>query len=329
MKSMKVFVTHTLFGDYLKKMGEDYEVEVWPGRDIAKHDLLAKVKGVDAIISLLTEKIDTEVMEAAGDNLKVIANYAVGYDNVDIEEATKRGIVVTNTPGILTEAVGEHAVAMMLALTRRIVEGDRFVRLGKYKGWEPDLLVGSGVRGKTMGIVGLGRIGRWTGRIACALGMKVVYNSHTRDDEFEEEHGAVYHTLDKLLEMADVVSLNVPLTEQTKNLISEKELAIMKKSAILINTARGGIVDETALIEALRTGVIAGAGLDVFENELKPNEALYKLPNVILTPHIASATIEARMMMAKIAVESATAVLKGRIPESIVNKEVWEKRRKI
>lgn len=328
MKSMKVFVTHGLFGDYVARLGEHFEVVVWPKRDISKTDLIHEVAGVDGILPLLTEKIDREVMEAAGENLKVIANYAVGYDNIDVVEATKRGIVVTNTPGILTEAVGEHAIALMLSLTRRIVEGDRFVRAGKYKGWEPDLLVGSGVRGKVLGIIGLGRIGRWTGRIACALGMKVVYNSRTRDEEFEEEHNATYHTIEKLLEMADVVSLNVPLTEQTKGMIGERELAAMKKSALLINTARGAVVNEKALIEALRRGEIAGAGLDVFDDESHPNEDLYKLPNVVLTPHIASATIEARMMMTKIATESLEAVLKGRMPDQIVNKEVWEKRRK-
>lgn len=315
----KVFVTHKLPGKEIERLGNDFEVEVWPGKDISREDLLKKVEGVSGIISLLTEKIDKEVMEAAGENLKVIANYAVGFDNIDCEEASKRGIVVTNTPGVLTESVAEHVMALMFAVMKRVVEGDRFVREGKFAGWEPDLLVGTGVREKTLGVVGLGRIGRWTVKLAKGLGMRVIYNSRTRDEEYEEMEGVIYHSLEQLLEMADVVSLSVPLVEGTRGMIGKKELKMMKRSAILINTARGPVVKEEDLIEALENGVIAGAGLDVYWDETKIPVRLIRLPNVVLTPHIASATVEARLSMAKLAVESVRAVLSGRKPETMVN----------
>lgn len=317
----KIFVTHKLPGGRLEKLKKDFKVEVWPGKDIGRKDLLNKVKGVDGIISLLTEKIDKEVMEAAGENLKVISNYAVGYDNIDCEEAEKRGIVVTNTPGVLTESVAEHVVALMFAVLKRVVEGDKFIREGKFSGWEPDLLVGTGVRNKTLGVVGLGRIGRWTVKLCKGLGMKVIYNSRTRDEEFEEMEGVTYHLLEQLLEMADVVSLSVPLCKETEGMIGKKELELMKRSAVLINTARGPVVKENDLIEALEKGVIAGAGLDVFWDETKIPKDLARLPNVVLTPHIASATVEARVMMVKIAVDSVRAVLSGRTPETVVNKK--------
>ncbi|MBU1070939.1 D-glycerate dehydrogenase, partial [Patescibacteria group bacterium] len=255
----KVFLTHKLPGGEIEKLRKDFDVEVWPGIDIGRKDLLSKVKGVSGIISLLTEKIDKEVMGVAGDNLKVIANYAVGYDNVDCEEADKRGIVVTNTPGVLTESVAEHVIALMFALLKRVVEGDKFIRGGKFAGWEPDLLVGTGVREKVMGVVGLGRIGRWTVKLAKGLGMKVIYNSRTRDEEYEEMEGVVYHSLEQLLEMSDVVSLSVPLCKETEGMIGKKELKLMKRSAILINTARGPVINENDLIEALEAGRIAGA----------------------------------------------------------------------
>ena len=312
-------MTHTLPGGEIEKLKKDFEVEVWPDKDISRKDLLTKVKGVSGIISLLTEKIDKEVMEAAGENLKVISNYAVGYDNIDCEEANKRGITVTNTPGVLTESVAEHVMALMFAIMKRVVEGDKFIREGKFDGWEPDLLVGTGVRGKTLGVVGLGRIGRWTVKLAKGLGIKVVYNSRTRDEEFEEMEGVVYHSLEQLLEMVDVVSLSVPFCKETEGMIGKKELGLMKRSAVLINTARGPVVVKKDLIKALKTGDIAGAGLDVFWDETKISQKLIKLSNVVLTPHIASATVEARLAMAEMAVSSVRAVLNGRMPETVVN----------
>ena len=324
MDKKKIFVTHVFLDKYLKELKEKYEVVVWQKKDISREDLLRGVKGAAGIISLLTEKIDVEVMEAAGPSLKVVSNYAVGFDNIDVAEATKRGICVTNTPGVLTEAVAEEVIALILALFRRIVEGDRFIRAGKYKGWEPDLLLGTGLKDKIMGIVGLGRIGRWTARMAGALGMKVIYFNRHRDEEFEEEYSVVYHTLDQLLELADVVSLSVPLTEETRHMIGERELKLMKPTALLINTARGAVVDEKALIIALKERWIAGAGLDVFEDESKiPNE-FYDLPNTVLTPHTASATVEARLAMARIVTDNMNDTLEGRQPKCLINIDVWK-----
>lgn len=321
---MKVFVTHVFLDKFLKELKEKYEVKVWPEKDISRENLLKEVKGVSGIISLLTEKIDAEVMDAAGPQLKVISNYGVGFDNIDIEEATKRGICATNTPGVLTESVAEEVIALTMTLLRRVVEGDRFVRAGKYKGWEPDLLLGTGLKDKVLGIVGLGRIGRWTARMASALGMKVIYFNRHRDEEFEEEYDVVFHSLDQLLEMADVVSLSVPLTPETRHMIGEKELRIMKPSAILINTARGPVVDQEVLIKALEEKWIAGAGLDVYEDESKIPEELRRLPNTVLTPHIASATTEARVAMARIVIDNMVDGLEGRQPTCLINTDVWK-----
>lgn len=318
-------MTHRLPGKFTERLAEDYEVEVWPEKDISREKLLERVRGVSGIISLLTEKIDGEVMDAAGKQLKVVSNYAVGFDNIDVEAATSRGVCITNTPGVLTESVAEHVIGLMICLLKRIVEGDRFVRSGKYHGWEPELLVGTGVREKVMGIVGLGRIGRWTARMASALGMKVIYFNRHRDEEFEEEYGVAYHTLDQLLDQSDVVSLSVPLTDETRHMIDEEQLKRMKKTAILINTARGPVVNEQALIRALSEKWIAGVGLDVYENEESVPEVLRTLPNTVLTPHTASATIEARMAMARLVVENMMDAMAGRQPSCLVNVDVWGK----
>jgi len=324
MEKKKIFVTNVFLDKFLKELKEKYDVVVWSAKDISREELLKGVKGASGIISLVSEKIDVEVMEAAGPQLKVISNYGVGFDNIDIPEATKRGICVTNTPGVLTESVAEEVIALTMTLLRRIVEGDRFVRAGKYKGWEPDLLLGTGLKDRVMGIVGLGRIGRWTARMASALGMKIIYFNRHRDEEFEEEYDVAYHSLDQLLEEADVVSLSVPLTPETEHMIGEKELRLMKPSAILINTSRGPVVDQKVLIKALEEKWIAGAGLDVFEDESKIPEELRRLPNTVLTPHIASATVEARIAMARIVVENMNDSLEGRQPTCLVNLDVWK-----
>lgn len=318
----KIFVTHILPGKGLEELKKKYEVEVWPERDIGREDLLKKVKGVVGIVSLLTEKMDKEVMEIAGDSLRVIANYAVGFDNIDVEEASKRGIIVTNTPGVLTESVAEHVIALMMAVSKRVVEGDCFVREGKFKGWEPDLLIGTGIMDKTMGVVGLGRIGRWVARLALGLGMEVIYHSRSRNEEFELANEVEYRSLRELLKESDVVSLNVPLSEDTEGMIGKEELDLMKKTAILINTARGEIVNEKALIEKLEEKGIGGAGLDVYEDELNIPKRLRDLPSVVLTPHTGSATIEARLVMTDLLVKGIKSVLSGRIPKNVVNKEV-------
>lgn len=322
MEKPKVFVTHIFLERYVKSLKDKFEVITYPGKNITRKELLDGVRGSVGIVSLLTEKIDAEVMEVAGKQLKVVSNYAVGYDNIDVEAATKRGICVTNTPGVLTESVAEQVVAMIFTLYRRIVEGDRLVRSGKYKGWEPDLLLGTSVKNKVIGVVGLGRIGRWTARLAKGLGMKVIYFNRSRNLEFEEETDCVYHSLEKLLELSDVVSLSLSLNEETKHLFTLKEFSLMKRSALFINTARGGLVVEKDLIKALKDGLIAGAGLDVFENEMNIPDELLVMSNVVLTPHTASATVEARDSMAKILVDNLRDALEGRQPSCLINAEI-------
>lgn len=300
---MKVVVTRKIPGpaeEMLKAKG--YEVVI--GTDFA---------GADAILSLLTDKIDGAVMDAAGRQLKIVANYAVGFDNVDLEAAKQRNVYVTNTPGGFESSVAEHAVMLMLAVSRKLIAADKYVREGKYIRWEPELFLGTELTKKTIGIVGMGRIGSVVARI-CEAGMemKIVYCSHGKE-------GAI--DLPELLSVSDVVTLHVPLTPETKHMISKKELSGMKKSAILINTSRGAIVDEAALCEALSSSWIAGAGLDVFEDEtpvVSPTEKiLHGLSNVVLTPHIGSATIEARSEMSRMAAQNIIAALSGKTPENL------------
>ncbi|MDO8435176.1 MAG: D-glycerate dehydrogenase [bacterium] len=320
----RVFITRPIPApEELKKLFAKFDVVAnsKPGA-LSRDELKKKVKGVHAIFSLLTDRIDEEVMEAAGSQLKIIANYAVGFDNIDLLAAKKRGIVVTNTPGPETsEAVAEHAMTLICALARHIVEADRFTRAEEYHGWLPNLFLGVLLRGKTLGIVGLGRIGLILGQIAAAgFGMKVLYSDPRHDREFEKQLKARRVNLHALLKQSDFVSLHVPLLPSTRHLMSTKEFALMKPAAHLINTARGPVVDEKALLKALTRKQIAGAALDVFECEptidcdIRDNLELKKIPNVILTPHIASATIEVRRAMARVAVANIVAVLSGKKP---------------
>ncbi len=288
---------------------------------LTKEELIKQAKGSEAIISLLTDKIDGEVMDAVGGQLKIIANYAVGYDNINLEEARKRNIVVTNTPEIMTQAVAEHAMALMLSCARRLVEGDRFVREGKYKRWEPDLLLGPEVAGKTLGIVGIGRIGSALAYIGYhGFGMKVLYSDINRNEEIERNLQADHVSLHTLLEKSDFVSIHVPLLPSTEHLIGREELKLMKKSAILVNTSRGPVVDEKALADGLEEKEIFAAGIDVFEFEPKPVEKLLKLDNIVMTPHIASATHEARKSMSQCACKNVIEVLSGREAKTPVEK---------
>ena len=256
-------------------------------------ELLARVAGCDGLVTMLTDRVDVELLDAAGPQLRVVANYAVGLDNVDADECARRGIVVTNTPDVLTEATAEMTIALMLALTRRVVEGDRFVRRREKWLWAPTFMLGRGLRGLTLGIVGFGRIGQAVARLAEAHGMTVLHSI----------------PLDELLATANVVSLHCPLTQETHHLIGERELALMKPSAYLVNTSRGPVVDEGALARALAGGQIAGAALDVFEREPEVEEALLAVNNVILVPHLASATAEAREAMGMLCVEALRAAL--------------------
>tara|TARA_B100000315_G_scaffold178661_1_gene167332 strand:- start:2920 stop:3714 length:795 start_codon:yes stop_codon:yes gene_type:complete len=262
----------------------------------------------------------------ASKKLKVVANYAVGFDNIDVKAATKLKIPVTNTPGVLTDAVADHACALILSISRRIVESDKFVRAEKYKSWEPLLMLGSDFKGKTLGILGLGRIGSAVAeRMAKGFGMKILYYDIKRNPKFEKSVKAKYTNVKQLLKNSDYVSLHVPLLPATKHLIGLKELKIMKKTAYLINTSRGPIVDEKELVTALKKKQIAGAALDVFEKEPKTMPGLTKLDNVILTPHTASATITARNAMSTIAAKNVLAVLSSKKAPNIVNPEVYQK----
>jgi glyoxylate reductase len=286
---------------------------------IPRRELLRRVKGCYAILPLLTDQIDEEVLDAAGPELKIVSNYAVGYDNIDVPACVDRGIVVTNTPGVLTDAVTEHTIALITSLARRIPESDRFTRAGKYRGWEPMLFLGTQLKGKTIGIVGLGRIGQEVAaRAAGGLGMDIMYYDIARNRDFEQAYGARRGKLDAIVKEADVITLHVPLLASTHHLIDNRRLNMMKKEAYLINTSRGPIVDEAALVSALKKKRIAGAALDVFENEPKIAAGLTKLDNVILTPHTASATIETRSAMADMAAQAILDVLAGHQPKHIV-----------
>jgi glyoxylate reductase len=278
--------------------------------------LLQAARRSDALVTLLTDRVDRSVLEA-GKGLRIVANVAVGVDNIDVATATRLGILVTNTPGVLTEATADLTWALILAVARRVAEGDTLVRAGRFRGWDFDLLRGMELRGKTLGIVGVGRIGRAVAHRARGFGMKVL--SHSRSAGI---------SLRTLLKSSDVVSTHVPLSPATRHLIGAAELRLMKSTAILINTARGPIVDEKALIDALRRRRIAGAGLDVYEREPVVPTALRRLANVVLLPHLGSATIETRRRMLDMAVANVKAALAGRRPPNLVNPEAWNWRRR-
>lgn len=327
----KIFVTRKIPGESLEKLkNSGHEVTISDlGRPLSNEELLVGIKGKDAVLSLLTDKIDGDVMDAAGPQLKIISNYAVGFDNIDLPEATKRGIIVTNTPSDeVNEAVAEHTWALILAITRRIVEADEATRNGAYKGWEPDIFLGHSIIGKTLGIIGLGRIGSMVARRAEGYNLTVLYNKREPDPEAEKELGVEFTSLNDLLSKSDIVSLHVPLTPETRHMMNKDTLALMKKRSFLINTARGQIVEEDALVQALRHGDLAGAALDVFDNEPNINPELTAMPNVITTPHIASATWEARNKMGEQAVASIIETLGGGKPQNIVDEKVWDIRRK-
>ena len=328
----KVFITRPI-----PKIGIDmlkvkkYEVivnEKAENRPATKEEMLAGVKGVDAVLSILTDKIDSEVMDVGlaspkpgeGGSLKIIANYAVGFDNIDLEAAKQRKIMVTNTPGVLTDTVAEHTFALMLAIAHRISEGDKFAKAGRYHAWGPNMLLGTDLTGKTLGIIGLGRIGSRVAYYASrGFDMKVLYNDPKSDPEFEKETGAQYvEKLEELLPNCDFVSIHVPLTDSTRHLIDESKLRIMKRTAYLINTSRGPIIDEKALASALSKGTIRGAALDVFEFEPEIVPELKLLDNAILTPHIASATEDTRNKMAEIAAQNIIEALEGRVPPNLI-----------
>lgn len=320
-----MYVTRQLFTKAIKIIEEVAEVEVFEGENnpVPRDLLLKKARVADGIISLLTDSIDAELMDQA-ENLKVVSNYAVGYNNIKIDEATKRGIRVTNTPGVLTDTTADCAFTLMTAIARRIVEADKYIRKGKWvHAWGPKMFIGGDIHGKTLGIVGMGRIGIAMVPRARGFNMDVVYYDSVRNSEKEKELNIEYKTLEELLQSSDFVSMHVPLTTKTRHMIGEDQLHMMKTTAYLVNTSRGPVIDEKALYKALKEGWIAGAALDVHEKEpTDPDNPLLDLDNIIVTPHIASASVETRTKMAVIAATNCAAVLRGEEPPNLVNPEV-------
>jgi glyoxylate reductase len=320
----KIFVTRPILESGIKMLRDKgYEVvvnEAAKDRAATAEELIAGARGADAVLAVLTDKITAEVMDAGLPTLKIVANYAMGFDNIDIEAAKQRNVMVTNTPGVLTETVAEHSFALMMAIAHRIPEADKFARAGKFTAWGPELFLGADLCHKTLGIIGLGRIGsRVALHAAKGFEMKVLYYDPKPNPDFEKEFGAVYVAdIDELLPQCDFVSIHVPLTDSTRHLINEERLKKMKPSAYLINTSRGPVVDEKALAQALKNGVIKGAALDVFEFEPEITPELKELDNVVLTPHIASATIGTRSKMAELAATNIIEALEGREPPNLV-----------
>ena len=305
-----ILVARKLPSAVLSRLESVGDVDLYTGDDpMSPDELRARVKGKIALVSTLTEQIDKSVIDA-GTDLKIVANVAVGYNNIDVGYARSRGVTVTNTPDVLTEAVADFTWALILDITRRVSEGDRLVRRGEWKGWALDFMLGSELRGKQLGLVGLGRIGRAVAAKAPAFGMRVAYHTIPEADL----PGAEATSFDRVLNTSDVVSIHVPLLPETRHLVDRKALARMKRSAYLINTARGPVVDEEALAWALQQRLIAGAALDVYEHEPKVHPSLLPLENVLLVPHLASATTETRTAMAELAANNVIAVLSGKPP---------------
>lgn len=309
---MKIVVTRPIPGDWESKLGK-HEVEVCEFDSTGPNEaqLVRVARDAEAMITMLSDPISSRVIDECPD-LKVIAQYAVGYDNIDLDAAASRGVVVTNTPDVLTDATADFAFALLLSVARRIREGDRYVREGRFTRWETSLLLGMDLKGKTIGIVGMGRIGMAMARRAIGFGMQVVYHNRTRANvTYERVLSARYVTLEALLRESDIVSLHCNLTPSTRHLIDEQAFGAMKATSILVNTARGAVVDENALVAALEAGQITGAGLDVFEDEPEVRTGLMNLDNVVLAPHLGSATVEARTKMADMCAEAIEAVATG------------------
>ncbi len=326
MPKFSVYVTRQLPERGLKIIRERYETEVWP--DYApppKKTIIEKAENVDALATLLSDKIDAEVFDAAP-KLKIVSQLAVGFDNIDVAEATKRGIYVTNTPEVLTDTTADFAWALLMAVARRVVEADRYVRQGQWKvGWHPDMMTGRDVYGTTIGIVGAGRIGYAVAKRAKGFDMKILFYDVIPRPEIEKDFGGKRVDLDTLLKESDFVSIHVPLMKETHHLMNEQRFRQMKKTAYMINNSRGPVVDETALHKALKEGWIAGAGLDVFENEPTPSDSpLLKFSNVVVAPHISSASLETRAKMSEMVAENLVSFLEGKKPPNLVNPDVMK-----
>ena len=322
----RVYVTRLIPEAALKKLADNCDYRIWEGElPVPRDVLLQEIPPVDALLSLLTDKIDGAVMNAAS-KLRVISNMAVGFDNVDVPEATKRKIMVCNTPAVLTDTTADFAFALLLAAARRVVEGERVVRAGKWKTWGPMILLGQDVHHATLGIIGLGRIGAEVAKRARGFDMKIIYNDSVRRPNLEKTLGVEFRDLRTLLAESDFITVHSPLLPETYHLIGEEQFKLMKKTAILVNSARGPIVDPKALYNALRNGQIAYAALDVTEPEPIPlDDPLLTLENIVIAPHIASASVATRTRMAMMAVDNLLAAIRGERPPHIVNPEVLAK----
>jgi glyoxylate reductase len=320
-----IYVTRRLPEAAMALLEKKFQIECNPhDRVLQRPELLEKVKGRDGILPLLTDRIDTEVMEAAGPQLKIIANYAVGFNNIDVPAATARKIAVTNTPGVLTDTTADLTMALILGVARRLVEGDKYTRAGKYEGWAPLLFLGADVHHKTLGLMGFGRIGYAVAKRALGFDMRILYHdTRQADPELERQVQAQFVDRDTLLREADFLSVHVPLTPETARFMSTREFSLMKPTAYIVNTARGELMDETALVEALKNKRIAGAGLDVFEHEPAVHPALFTMDNVILLPHVGSGSVETRTKMGLMAAENLIAVFEGKVPPNCLNPEVF------
>lgn len=322
----KICMTRRVPGD-CERILRDSPHDLWVNvedRPLSREELLDAVAGSAGVMTQLTDKVDAAFFDAAGGQLRVVANYAVGYNNIDLEEATRRGIVVTNTPDVLSDATADIGWTLLLGVARRVIEGDRLTRSGDWQGWAPHLLLGADLVGRTLAVVGAGRIGYAMAKRARGWDMRILYVSREAKPVWERELEAERMELDAALAEADFVSLHVPLTERTHHLIGEQRLATMKPTAYLINTSRGAVVDERALVEALRRGTIAGAGLDVYEHEPALVPGLADCPNAVLLPHLGSATVETRATMGRLAADNLLAALDGRRPPHPVNPAVCE-----
>jgi len=326
MTRPKVYVTRVIPSAGLDMVQEFCQAEVWQGETPPPREVIVdKVRGMDGLLPLLTDPIDAAVMDAAGPQLRVISNYAVGYDNIDVGAATERGILVTNTPGVLTDTTADFAFALLMSAARRVVEGMDYVRAGKWRTWGPMLLLGPDIHRATLGIIGMGRIGVGMAKRAQGFDMRVLYHDPYCVEDKGRLYGAQCVELDTLLAESDFVSVHVPLTPETHHMLSTEQFRRMKPSAILINTARGPVVDPDALYRALRDGDIARAALDVTEPEpLLLDDKLLSLDNIIICPHIASGSIGTRAKMATMAAENLIAGLKGELPPNPLNPEVLQ-----
>lgn len=324
----KIYVTRVVFDEALIQLKHEARIEMNPDdRALSKAEVMERLHDADGAMTMLTDPIDREVLQSAP-RLKITSNVAVGFNNIDVAAATDLGVMVTNTPGVLTETTADFAWILLMAAARRVVEGDVFIRAGKWKAWSPTMFLGRDVHGKTLGIIGLGRIGKAVARRAAGFNMKVIFhNPRPVAENVIRELGVQPVSLDELLQNSDFISLHVPLSAGTTHLLNDRTFAMMKPSCIVVNTTRGPVVDERALVRALQNKQIAGAGLDVFEREPEIEPELLTMDNVVLAPHIGSGSYETRLKMCMMAADNLLAWLKGERPPNLVNPEVWNRRR--